>query len=148
MSFLGWRRRKPQERAIGTQRVEALGATQLSGSAPEYIAAVRANEETDFSFKVGGILELVGSEPHRDWQEGSAVQAGAILARLQQGDFKNALASAKAAADEPAVPTSQPVLAAFSDDVQFIGGPGTPRVVFANAFAVPVSGDLAPAHLH
>jgi len=90
---------KPQERTVGTQRVGALDAAQLSGSAPEYIAAVRANEETDFSFKVGGILELIGPEAHRDWEEGSPVKAGAVLARLQQGDFKNALASAKAAAD-------------------------------------------------
>jgi len=91
--------RKPQERAVGTQRVKALSGAELSSSAPEYIAAVRANEETDFSFKVGGILELIGPEPHRDWREGTAVKAGDVLARLQQGDFKNALASAKAAAD-------------------------------------------------
>jgi len=90
---------KPQVMTVGTQRVETLNGAQLSSSAPEYIAAVRANEETDFSFKVGGILELIGPEAHRDWEEGSAVKAGAVLARLQQGDFKNALASAKAAAE-------------------------------------------------
>jgi RND family efflux transporter MFP subunit len=75
---------KPQVMTVGTQRVETLNGAQLSSSAPEYIAAVRANEETDFSFKVGGILELIGPEAHRDWEEGSAVKAGAVLARLQQ----------------------------------------------------------------
>jgi RND family efflux transporter MFP subunit len=90
---------RPQKTVVGTQRAEALGSSDLSGSAPEYIGAVRANEETDFSFKVGGILELIGQDPHRDWEEGSAVKAGTMLARLQQADFRNALASAKAAAE-------------------------------------------------
>ncbi|HMJ04621.1 MAG TPA: efflux RND transporter periplasmic adaptor subunit [Chthoniobacterales bacterium] len=89
----------PQERVVGTQRAEALSAARLASSVPEYIATVRANEETDFSFKVGGIVELIGPELHRDWDEGTAVKAGAVLARLQQGDFKNALASAKATAE-------------------------------------------------
>lgn len=66
---------------------------------PEYIATVRANEETDFSFKVGGILELIGPRAQRDWDEGTSVKTGTILARLQQGDFKNALTSSKAAAE-------------------------------------------------
>jgi RND family efflux transporter MFP subunit len=90
---------RPEKTIVGTQRAEALGSADLSGSAPEYIGAVRANEETDFSFKVGGILELIGPDPHRDWEEGNAVKSGAVLARLQQADFKNALASAKAAAE-------------------------------------------------
>ena len=91
--------RKPQERTVGTQPAEALSSARLAASAPEYIAAVRANEETDFSFKVGGIVELIGPEVRRDWEEGTLVQPGTVLARLQQGDFKNALASAKAAAE-------------------------------------------------
>jgi len=91
--------RKPQESTVGTQRVEALSAAQLTNSASEYIATVRANEETDFSFKVGGVVEIIGSKPRRDWEEGTAVKAGTLLARLQQSDFRNALASAKAAAE-------------------------------------------------
>ena len=88
-----------RKRTVGTQAAEALRAARLTESAPEYIAAVRANEETDFSFKVGGIVELIGPEPRRDWEEGAPVQRKTVLARLQQGDFKNALASAKAAAE-------------------------------------------------
>lgn len=92
--------KNPSERLIvAVQRAEALGGAESSDSAPEYIGAVRANEETDLSFKVGGILELIGQDVHRDWEEGSAVKAGTLLARLQQADFKNALASAKAAAE-------------------------------------------------
>jgi len=87
-----------EKTVVGTQRAEALGSTDLSGSSPEYIGAVRANEETDFSFKVGGVVELAGPDPHRDWEEGTALKAGTVLARLQQADFRNALASAKAAA--------------------------------------------------
>lgn len=84
---------------VGTQRAEAVGGTGSADSAPEYIGTVRANEETDFSFKVGGILELIGPRAQKDWEEGSSVKSGSTLARLQQGDFKNALASAKAAAE-------------------------------------------------
>jgi multidrug efflux system membrane fusion protein len=84
---------------VGTQRVEPLAGAGLTESAPEYIGTVRAGEETDFSFKVGGIVESIGPKPQRDWEEGSPVKAGSILARLQQGDFKNSLASAKATAE-------------------------------------------------
>ncbi len=90
---------KAQEKTVGTQPAEALSSARLADSAPEYIATVRANEETDLSFKVGGVVELIGPEARRDWEEGTPVQMGAVLARLQQGDFKNALASAKAAAE-------------------------------------------------
>ena len=89
----------PEKTIVGTKRAEALGSAGLSGSAPEYIGTVRAGEETDFSFKVGGILELIGPKPHGDWEEGTAVKSGSILARLQQGDFKNGFATAKAAAE-------------------------------------------------
>lgn len=89
----------PQVQAVGVEPVEPLDNAQVSRSAPAYIATVRANNETDFSFKVGGILELIGPAPRKDWDEGAPVRAGTVLARLQPGDFKNALASAKAAAD-------------------------------------------------
>ena len=92
-------RQRPEKIVVGTQRAEPLSPVGMSGSAPEYIGTVRASEETDFSFKVGGTVELIGPGPHRDWEEGSAVKAGSVLARLQQADFKNGLAAAKAAAD-------------------------------------------------
>ena len=69
------------------------------GSAPEYIATVRANEETDFGFKIGGIIELVGPRPDHGWDEGTPVEAHAVLAQLKQADFVNAFNSAQARAD-------------------------------------------------
>jgi RND family efflux transporter MFP subunit len=90
---------QPEKMVVGTQPAEVVDAAAGAGAAPEYIATVRANEETDFSFKVGGILEQIGPEPRRDWEEGSPVKAGAVLARLQQSDFKTALTSAQAAAE-------------------------------------------------
>ena len=92
-------REGPEKTLVGTQLVGVLGSTDLSGSAPEYIGSVRAKDETDFSFKIGGILEMIGPDGHRDWEEGSSAKAGTLLARLQQADYKNALASAKAAAE-------------------------------------------------
>jgi RND family efflux transporter MFP subunit len=106
----------PEKTIVGTQRAEALGSAALAGSAPEYIGTVRASDETDFSFKVGGIVELIGPQPRRDWDEGSPVKAGSILARLQQNDFKNALASAKAAA-ELAVSNNQRLQKLLADNV-------------------------------
>src|SRR5215213_2125229 len=73
---------KPEIMVVSTQRVEAEGNSTLSNSAPESIATVRAHEETDFSFKVGGMVELIGPEPRRDWDEGSTVEKGTVLARL------------------------------------------------------------------
>lgn len=83
---------------VGTEPAKPLAEAKFGASAPEYIATVRANDETDLSFKVGGILEQIGPRPQRDWNEGTAVKTGEVLARLQQGDFVNALASAKATA--------------------------------------------------
>jgi RND family efflux transporter MFP subunit len=91
--------RVPERHTVAAEQAKVLGEAQASLSAPEYIAAVRANEETDFSFKVGGTVERIGPQPRQEWDEGTQVKAGTVLARLQQGDFKNALASAKAADD-------------------------------------------------
>ena len=91
--------RAPQKTTVATQRAEALSSDSLARSLPEYIATVRANEETDLSFKVSGILDLIGPQAHRDWDEGTKITSGALLARLQQTDFRNALASANAAAE-------------------------------------------------
>ena len=107
---------EPDKTIVGTQRAEALGSAALVGSAPEYIGTVRASDETDFSFKVGGIVELIGPQPRRDWDEGSPAKAGMVLARLQQADFKNALASAKAAA-ELAIGNNQRLQRLLADNV-------------------------------
>jgi RND family efflux transporter MFP subunit len=87
---------KAEKVAVATQLVEPLGEALLASSAPGYIASIRANEETDFSFKVGGIIELIGPDARQGWQEGSRVKAGEVLARLQQSEFQNALAVARA----------------------------------------------------
>jgi membrane fusion protein (multidrug efflux system) len=88
---------KPETMVVATQLVAPLGEAMLASSTPGYIASVRANEETDFSFKVGGIIELIGPDARQGWQEGSRIKAGEVLARLQQSEFQNALASARAA---------------------------------------------------
>jgi RND family efflux transporter MFP subunit len=68
-----------------------------AGSA--YLAMVRGQDEIELSFKVGGILELIGPRPAFDWQEGTAVKREAVLARLVQTDFVSAVHSARAKAE-------------------------------------------------
>jgi len=89
---------KPQVMAVHVAKVELMSATQAA-SKPAYIAIVRAENETEYSFKVGGILELIGPEPGRDWDEGTPVKAGAVLAQLKQVDFSNAVATARTRSD-------------------------------------------------
>jgi RND family efflux transporter MFP subunit len=77
------------------QRVENL---RSDGNA-SYLALVKFDHETDLSFKVGGIVVSIGPTPGTDWNEGTPVKAGTVLAELKQGDFTNALNSARARAD-------------------------------------------------
>ena len=65
-------------------------------SEPGYIGLIRAETETDLSFKVRGILEAIGPEGEPDWKEGTRLSAGDVLARLKPADFDNALAAASA----------------------------------------------------
>jgi len=64
-----------------------------------YLALVKFDHETDLSFKVGGILVSVGPAAGIDWDEGTPVKAGTVLAELKQADFTNALSSARAKAE-------------------------------------------------
>jgi RND family efflux transporter MFP subunit len=64
-----------------------------------YLALIHADKEKDLSFKVSGVLELIGQEARADWEEGSQVNQGEVLARLQQADFTNAVQLARANAD-------------------------------------------------
>jgi membrane fusion protein, multidrug efflux system len=89
---------KPQTMAVQTARAESM-ETLRPGAEASYIAIVRAENETDLSFKVGGILDIIGPAPGRDWDEGTPVKAGAVLASLKQSDFANALSSAQANAE-------------------------------------------------
>lgn len=84
--------------AVHTTQVEALDSFH-PGTEAAYIAIVRAENETDLSFKVGGMVELIGPGPGTNWTDGTAVRSGAGLARLKQPDFTNALNSAQAHAE-------------------------------------------------
>jgi RND family efflux transporter MFP subunit len=85
----------PQKIAVQTKRVESMESFR-AGVEASYIAIVRAENETDLSFKVGGILDLIGKEPGKDWDEGTLVPAGGVLASLKQSNFTNELSSAQA----------------------------------------------------
>ena len=89
---------QPQVMAVQTARAESVENLR-PGTEPGYIAIVRAEKETDLSFKVGGILDVIGRGPGQDWEEGSVVNAGTNLASLKQSTFTNALNSAQAQAD-------------------------------------------------
>jgi multidrug efflux system membrane fusion protein len=88
----------PEKSLVRTAIVEPMGNARSDGEA-SYLAAVKFDHETDLSFKVGGILDSIGPTTGTDWDEGTAVKAGTILAELKQADFTNALNSARAKAD-------------------------------------------------
>ena len=89
----------PQE----TNRVCVAAAEPMDQGRPEgglsYLAVVRADKETDLSFKVGGIVDVIGPAAGTDWDEGTPVKAGDVLAELKQNDFTNALISARVRAE-------------------------------------------------
>ena len=66
----------------------------------EYIAMLKGDVETELSFKVSGILELIGRTGAQDWQEGATVKQGEVLARLKQEDFASSIKSARAKAEQ------------------------------------------------
>lgn len=70
--------------------------TPRSQAQSRYIGRVKGDNETDLSFRVGGILELIGSTPDQDWQEGAEVKKGQRLAMLKQDDFLSEVKSATA----------------------------------------------------
>lgn len=88
----------PEKSLVRTTTVEPIDHALSDGDA-SYLAAVRFDHETDLSFKVGGILVSIGPESGKDWDEGTPVKAGTVLAELKQADFTNALSSARAKAE-------------------------------------------------
>jgi multidrug efflux system membrane fusion protein len=90
--------RPPEISLVRTAVVEAADKIRANGEA-SYLASVRFDQETDLSFKVGGILVGIGPAPGKDWDEGTPVKAGTVLAELKQADFTNALNSARAKAE-------------------------------------------------
>ena len=90
--------RSPEKSFVRTALVQSMDNVHSDGEA-SYIAQVRFDHETDFSFKVGGILVGIGPAAGTDWDEGTSVKAGTVLAELKQADFTNALSSARARAE-------------------------------------------------
>jgi RND family efflux transporter MFP subunit len=64
-----------------------------------YLASVKFDHETDLNFKVGGIVVAIGPAANTDWDEGTPVKSGTVLAELKQSDFQNALDTAHAKAE-------------------------------------------------
>ena len=88
----------PEKSLVGTATVQSIDNVRSDGEA-SYLALVKFDHETDLSFKVGGILVGIGPMPSTDWDEGTPVKAGTVLAELKQSDFTNALISARAKAE-------------------------------------------------
>ncbi len=86
---------EPERLVVRVARAKSLAEMQ-QGKGSAYVATVKGRNETTLSFKVGGIVDLIGPKPGEDWQEGAAVNAGQLLAQLKQSDFTNALNSARA----------------------------------------------------
>lgn len=101
LAFTGCKKpeaKAPEKSLVRTAVVEPAGNGR-SDSEAAYLAAVKFDHETDLNFKVGGIVVLVGPAANTDWDEGTPVKAGTVLAELKQADFINALNSARAQAE-------------------------------------------------
>ena len=90
--------RAPEKALVRTAVAKAADHGGADGET-SYLALVKFDHETDLSFKVGGILVSIGPEAGTDWDEGTPVKAGRVLAELKQADFTNALNSARARAE-------------------------------------------------
>ena len=90
--------RPPEKSLVRTAVVASMDNVQSDDEA-SYLAQVKFDHETDLSFKVGGILVGIGPATGTDWDEGTPVKAGMVLAELKQADFTNALNSARAHAE-------------------------------------------------
>lgn len=89
----------PAEKAlVRTTLVQPIANLGSDGEA-SCLAQVRAEKETDLSFKLGGIVEQIGPAAGTDWDEGTPVKAGQVLAQLKQQDFINVRNVARGRAD-------------------------------------------------
>lgn len=88
----------PETSLVRTAVVEPMGDARSDGEA-SYLATVKFDHETDLNFKVGGIVVLIGPAANSDWDEGTPVKAGTVLAELKQSDLQNALDTARAKAE-------------------------------------------------
>jgi RND family efflux transporter MFP subunit len=90
--------RAPEKTLVRTAVVEPVDHVPSHGEA-SYLASVKFDHETDLNFKVGGIVVLIGPAADSDWDEGTPVKAGTVLAELKESDFQNALSAARAKAE-------------------------------------------------
>jgi RND family efflux transporter MFP subunit len=88
----------PEKSLVRTAVTEPMGNVSSDGEA-SYLASVKFDHETDLNFKVGGIVVVIGPAANTDWDEGTPVKAGTVLAELKQSDFQNALDTARAKAE-------------------------------------------------
>jgi RND family efflux transporter MFP subunit len=105
LGLIGWVGCRPEMRrdavplpvrTVTVQKVEE--GSGLGGTA--YLATVRGRHQITLSFKVTGIVELVGPGLGLpDWQEGARVEKGQLLAQLKPTDFLSASNSAAAQAE-------------------------------------------------
>jgi len=72
-----------------------------SGMAPGtvYIAEIRGDNEINLSFEVGGVVDIVGPSAGVNWEPGTNVSRGSVLAELKKDDFVNRITAAQARAD-------------------------------------------------
>lgn len=85
----------PQPLVVRCAPAQEARANAMSAT-PAYMAAVKADNETELSFKIGGTIELIGPREDQDWTEGLEVKKGAVLAQIKQSDLVNAVKSARA----------------------------------------------------
>lgn len=86
--------------------VEVRDAAEQGGNrGAAYLATVKGRNQLTLSFKVPGIVDLIGpGEDAGDWQEGAVVERSRLLARLKPTDF---LASSNSAAAQAELDRAQ-----------------------------------------
>lgn len=90
---------EPQKSVVRVVTASSLDSAKVTARS-EYIAMLKGDVETELSFKVGGILGMIGRiSEAQDWQEGTRIAKGEVLARLKQEDFLSSLKSATAKAE-------------------------------------------------
>lgn len=67
-----------------------------------HVGTLAGDAEVDLAFKTPGRIQAIGPEPDRDWREGDAVEAGAVLARLDPAELIEAMRAAEARASNDA----------------------------------------------
>jgi RND family efflux transporter MFP subunit len=93
------RERTPPPRAVVRYEAARPAREFLTDNVQTYVGVVRGENEIDLSFKVGGVLELIGPAAGRLWGEGDPIARNQILAQLVPVDFKAEFDSVSARAE-------------------------------------------------